>query len=169
MNILYVDLENLLHGHEHIPILVRLLEPYPGLKLVLSTSWVRDLGFSQPCAFLPTTLRQRVVGATFHQRHTRRHEFAQLTRYTQIIADVERRRPARWLAVDDDLEGWPELALIHVVPMPLRLGLGAPAATLELEQRLDKVFGNVERFLIHPDLAKNAKVEWPPEDVDLDK
>jgi hypothetical protein len=26
---------------------------------------------------------------------------------------------------------------------------------------------NVEKFLIHPDLARNAKVEWP--DVDLDK
>jgi hypothetical protein len=27
--------------------------------------------------------------------------------------------------------------------------------------------GNVEKFLIHPDLARNAKVEWP--DVDLDE
>jgi Fic/DOC family len=26
---------------------------------------------------------------------------------------------------------------------------------------------HVEKFLIHPDLARNAKVEWP--DVDLDK
>jgi hypothetical protein len=28
---------------------------------------------------------------------------------------------------------------------------------------------HVEKFLIHPDLAKNAKVAWPPDDVDLDK
>jgi hypothetical protein len=30
-----------------------------------------------------------------------------------------------------------------------------------------KLGTNVEKFLIHPDLARNAKVEWP--DVDLDK
>ena len=32
---------------------------------------------------------------------------------------------------------------------------------------LDTAGTNVEKFLIHPDLARNAKVEWP--DVDLDK
>jgi HAD domain in Swiss Army Knife RNA repair proteins len=189
MNVLYVDLDNLLHGRvlrfrapptlrpatpdqrlfENIPILVRLLEPYPDLKIVLSTSWVRELGFSRAREFLPASLLQRVIGSTFHDRYIRRHEFAQLTRYNQIVADVERRRPARWLAIDDDLEGWPEHALMHIVPMPLGLGLAAPAPALELEHRLEKVFGYVEKFLIHPDLAKNATVEWPPDDVDLDK
>jgi hypothetical protein len=152
---------------ENIPILVRLLEPYPDLKIVLSTSWVRELGFTRAREFLPRSLQQRVIGATFHKRYVRKEEFAQLARYDQIIADVERRRPARWLAIDDDLEGWPEHALMHIVPMPLGFGLGASAAALELEQRLEKVFGNVEKFLIHPDLARNAKVERP--DVDLDK
>jgi hypothetical protein len=33
-------------------------------------------------------------------------------------------------------------------------------------QTLNKCGTNVEKFLIHPDLARNAKVEWP--DVDLD-
>jgi hypothetical protein len=186
MNVLYVDFDNVLHGHvlrfrapptlrpetpgqvlfENVPILVRLLEPYPDLKIVLSTSWVRELGFTRARAFLPTSLQQRVIGATFHKRYMRKEEFAQLARYDQIIADVERRRPSRWLAIDDDIEGFPDLT--HIVPMPLGLGLGAPAAAIELEQRLEKVFGNVEKFLIHPDLARNATVEWP-DDADLDK
>jgi hypothetical protein len=34
-------------------------------------------------------------------------------------------------------------------------------------QTLNKWNTNVEKFLIHPDLVRNAKVEWP--DVDLDK
>jgi hypothetical protein len=97
----------------------------------------------------------------------RDEEFARLTRYEQVIADVARRRPRKWLAIDDDLDGWPEHALINVVPMPLVVGLGDAAAALELKQRLEKVFGNVERFLIHPELARNAQPEWP--DVDLDK
>jgi hypothetical protein len=51
--------------------------------------------------------------------------------------------------------------------MPLVLGLSSPAAALELQRRLAKVFRGVEKFLIHPDLARNANVQWP--DVDLDK
>jgi hypothetical protein len=51
--------------------------------------------------------------------------------------------PAR-RAIDDDLDGWPEIALTNVVRMPLVLGLGDSAAALELERRLEKVFGELE-------------------------
>jgi hypothetical protein len=40
----------------------------------------------------------------------------------------------------------------------------APAKTGSV---LDTAATSVEKLLIHPDLARNAKVEWP--DVDLDK
>jgi hypothetical protein len=183
MNVLYLDFDNVLHGDvllyplrpetpgqvlfENAPILERMLEPYPDLKLVLSTSWVRQLGFTRARKALPPSLHKRVIGATYHRRHMREEEFARLTRYEQVIADVARRRPRKWLAIDDDLDGWPEHALINVVPMPLVVGLGDAAAALELKQRLENVFGNVEKFLIHPELARNAQLEWP--DVDLDK
>jgi len=36
-------------------------------------------------------------------------------------------------------------------------------------QTLNKWGTNVEKFLIRPDLVRNAKVRWPPDDVDLDK
>jgi hypothetical protein len=59
------------------------------------------------------------LGATFHKGHLCKEEFAQPARYDQIIADVERRRPARWLAIDDDIDGWPEHALGNVVQISL--------------------------------------------------
>jgi hypothetical protein len=36
-------------------------------------------------------------------------------------------------------------------------------------QTLNNCGTNVEKFLIRPDLVRTAKVEWPPDDVDLDK
>jgi hypothetical protein len=43
---------------------------------------------------------------------------------------------------------------------------GAPARA-KTGSVLDMAEKYVEKFLIHPDLARNAKVDWP--DVDLDK
>jgi hypothetical protein len=97
----------------------------------------------------------------------RKDEFANLTRFRQITADVRRRRPTRWLAIGDDLRGWRPEHASHIVPMPLVLGLSSPAAALELQRRLAKVFGSVEKFLVYADLARNTNVEGP--DVDLDK
>jgi Swiss Army Knife RNA repair-like protein len=187
MDVIYCDYDHVLHGgalryrkapslrpetsgqtlFQNAPILVRLLEPYPNLKIVLSTSWVKELGFDLARGYLPQALQQRVVGATFHKRDMQKDEFSNLTRYEQIMADVQRRCPARWLAIDDDLQGWPEQARLHIVPMPIVLGLSSPAAALELQRRLAQVFGSLEKFLIHPDLVRNAGVQWP--DVDLDK
>jgi hypothetical protein len=187
MDVIYCDYDHVLHGgavryrkppslrpetsgqtlFQNAPILARLLEPYPDLKIVLSTSWVKELGFALARGYLPQALQQRVVGATFHKRHMRKDAFSNLTRYEQIVADVQRRRPIRWIAIDDDLQGRPQESLERIVAMPLVLGLSSPAAALELQRRLAKVFGGVEKFLIHPDSARNAKVQWP--DVDLDK
>jgi hypothetical protein len=187
MDVIYCDFDHVLHGgvlryrqqpllrpemsgqtlFQNAPILLRSLDPYPDLKIVLSTSWVMELGFDRARAYLPETLQQRVVGATFDKRRMRKYEFSNLTRYEQIMTDVQRRHPTRWIAIDDDLQGWPEESLERIVAMPLVLGLSSPAAALELQQRLATVFGDVEKFLIHPHLVKKAKLNWP--DVDLDK
>ena len=187
MDVIYCDYDHVLHGgvlryrqppllrpemsgqtlFQNAPILLRSLDPYPDLKIVLSTSWVMELGFGRARSYLPQALQQRVVGATFNQRHMQKDEFSNLTRYEQIIADVQRRRPTRWISIDDDLQGWPKESLERIVAMPPVLGLSSPAAALELQRRLAKVFGGTEEFLIHPDLVRNARVHWP--DVDLDK
>jgi hypothetical protein len=60
-------------GHtlfEWLPILDELLAPYPDVKIVLSTSWVRARSFEYAKSKLPPSLQARVIGATFHYRYT---------------------------------------------------------------------------------------------------
>jgi Swiss Army Knife RNA repair-like protein len=170
-----------LPGHqlfEHLPIVESLLAPYPAVRIVLSTSWVRSLDFDRAKSYLTPGLQQRVIGATYHRRLMLRREFADTPRYAQIFQDVERRRPHRWLAIDDDFgEGVPQWAWTYFVQTPSTQGLGCPAAVEEFKRRLEVVFNrppekfafdNAEKFLISPELARNAKVDWPDDD-DLEK
>jgi hypothetical protein len=89
---------------------------------VLSTSWVSVLGFSATAKRLPEGLQQRVVGATFHQRHT--PEWGTQTRYRQIQEHVVRHGlGVHWLAVDDDTEGWPAIQRNQLVSPQPAVGL----------------------------------------------
>lgn len=125
-------------GHrlfEHCAVLAELLAPFPAVGVVLSTSWVRVLGFDKARRKLPRALRDRVVGATFHSAMDR-GLFMEMPRGVQVMGDVGRRRPSAWLALDDDEEGWPtewRHALIATHPV---LGMGAPGVKDELAQRL---------------------------------
>jgi hypothetical protein len=163
-----------LSGHqlfEHLPIVVSLLAPYPAVRIILSTSWVRELDFDRAKSYLTPELQQRVIGATYHRRLMLCSEFEDIPRHAQILQDVERRRPHRWLAIDDDFgEGVPQWAWTYFVQTPSTQGLGCAAAVEEFKHRLDVVFNrppgkvvfdNAEKFLISPELATNAKVQWP--------
>jgi hypothetical protein len=60
-----------LPGHElfeHLPVFEALIAPYPAVRIVLSTSWVRALDFERAKGYLTPTLQQRVIGATYHRR-----------------------------------------------------------------------------------------------------
>ena len=46
------------------PILANLLDDFPIISLVLSTSWVRHLGYKRALGYLPIELRERVIGVT---------------------------------------------------------------------------------------------------------
>ena len=48
------------------PQLIEALAPYPNVKIVLSTNWVRVRGFTRVRRALPEALRARVIGATWH-------------------------------------------------------------------------------------------------------
>jgi hypothetical protein len=161
MHVLYLDYDNVLHGEvgryvsaphirpytrgealfEHAPVLDALLTPYPNVRIVLSTSWVRVFDYYRARKRLPPALKARVIGATFHARHMRKDEFSQAPRYAQILADVSRRRPAQWLAIDDDVEGWPEWALPHLIATEESVGLNSPEVQAQLQQRLAQLFG----------------------------
>jgi hypothetical protein len=59
-----------------------------------------------------------------------------MRRYDAIALDVQRRKPARWLAVDDDALGWPQSERDALVLVPAQLGLACPKAQAMLHSRL---------------------------------
>lgn len=121
---------------EHAPLLAELLAPYPQLHIVLSTSWVRKYGCYDSAKRLPLTLRERVIGATFHSAMNE-DAFVRKPRGQQVVEDVMRRRPRSWLAIDDTDEGWPVELRDHVFITDERLGLSAPGIAEQLARKLE--------------------------------
>jgi len=131
------------HGHtlfEHAPLLASVLAPYPDVKIVLSTSWVQHRSYSKAVKRLPLELQNRVVGATFHAAHMTRDSWFALPRGAQVLGDVGRRRPAHWVALDDDDVDWPEKHLSKLVKTDTMLGLARPGAVDELRSHLESWF-----------------------------
>ena len=151
---LYLDFDGVLHpdavyrfgrrielrrpGHalfECAPILEQHLAPYPQLQIVLSTSWVRVLSYDDARGWLPPSLRVRVVGATWHS-HMQQDRWHVMTRFEQVWSDVCRNRHTRWLAVDNDDEGWPARYRDRLVHTADEVGLADAGAQHELRVKL---------------------------------
>lgn len=160
----YLDFDGVLHHHnvrrgahrsalmleaghglfEWAPVLVDALHPYPNVTIVLATSWVRELGYDRARNSLPQALSRRVVGATFHRREhggTRalRELWAQSARGVQVALDIQRRRPARWFAIDDAISEFLPWQYEWLVGCDSATGLGAKAAQNRLSELLQKV------------------------------
>jgi hypothetical protein len=126
-------------GHElfeNAPVLEELLAPYPSVRIVLSTTWVRMFSFKYARDRLPPGLVERVIGSTFDPAAPNAWRFDRLTRYDAIMEDVMRRRPARWLALDDDALGWAEAERHRLVLAPSALGLACARVQEDLRARL---------------------------------
>lgn len=158
--VLYVDFDGVLHHEnclwhprrgaylvaperyslfQHSGLLEQMLEPYPAVQIVLSTSWVRRYGMTATAKRLPLSLQARVIGATFHSRHMHNDEFLYLHRGEQVHADVLRRRPRDWLAIDDDGEGWPLQHTSKLVQTHMYEGISDPTVQAEFKQKLEKM------------------------------
>lgn len=111
---------------EWMPTLEALLAPHPDVKIVLSTSWVRVKSFEFAKRQLSPNLQSRVIGATYHRREMRRYEFDNTPRGVQILADVRRRKPKFWLAIDNDDVGWPTEYRNHLIKTEDHRGLSDP-------------------------------------------
>lgn len=135
---------------EHADVLADLVAPYPELRIVLSTSWVRVLGFNQAMeysliqgltqaqGYLPMPLKSRVIG-TIYENCTDYVEWAGLSRFDQIFRYVNGRGIASWLSLDDDSNGWPEAFRENLVWVNRRLGLGEHRVREELEEKLARM------------------------------
>jgi hypothetical protein len=125
-------------GHtlfQHAPLLEEVLAPYPDIRIVLSTSWVLRYGCAGAAKRLPTSLRGRVIGATYHSQMWA-DQFRALPRWKQVWDDVLRRRPGSWLAVDNDVQDWPETLRRHLVATDDVHGISVPRVRKELRERL---------------------------------
>lgn len=121
---------------EWMHILDELLHPHPTVKIVLSTDWARKSSYRFARAQLSPALQSRVIGATFHNRHMRADEFDHTSRGQQVLDDVERRRPTKWFAIDNDAEGWPDRVKDRLVLTHDRLGLSELRVQAEIREIL---------------------------------
>lgn len=158
MKIIYLDFDGVLHDaqvffhpqrgmyietpgrrlFEWAPILEGLLEPFPDVKIVLSTSWVRAKSFSYAKSHLSESLQQRVLGATFHRRLMRKEWFENLPRGEQIAQDVYRRGPTAWFAIDDDVRYWPEWCRDNLIQTNGAFGISDPKIQHAIQVMLQK-------------------------------
>lgn len=120
---------------EWAPVLEEQLARHVAVQIVLSSSWVRVLGFSRAVRWLPPVLRSRVVGATWHSA-MEQNEWNRLTRYLEIVTYVHRHGVTRWIAIDNDAIGWPDVAYDRLVRTDNMRGLGDERAQKELAEKL---------------------------------
>lgn len=136
---------------EWTPLLACALEPYPEVKIVLSTSWSRMRGFSRARDVLPQPLRDKVIGSTWHSAMGKSEIggfrlpttwWDSSTRYQQIAAYVARVKTAlNWLAIDDNDEGWAKEHRDRLVLTDPERGLSDPKVLALLRARLDSLCG----------------------------
>lgn len=81
-----------------------------------------------------------MIGTTFDANNPNIWRMARWSRYSQIISDVKRRKPTRWLAVDDDGLGWPADDMNKLVLTPPDLGLRCAVAQEEFIARMRDCF-----------------------------
>ena len=124
---------------EFAEILEHALQPYPHVKLVISSDWVRVLGFEKARNALPLpSLRERVIGST-HSEDINRPAFSTLSRGEQIRRYVVGHKLKSWLAIDDRMDGfdpYPE----QLVRCQAGVGLGDIDVQRRLAHRLYATF-----------------------------
>lgn len=149
--ILFLDYDGVLHpdkaymtkrgvvlqcdGHnlfEHAELLADLLEPYPQVKIVLSTSWVPQLSFNAAKDRLPERLQDKVIGATFHSKYEEKIFWQCYSRHSQIDTYDKRHRLTDWIAIDDDDDEWPDNKRHHLIHTDEWGGIGMKESQDEL-------------------------------------
>lgn len=125
------------------PLLVDLLKPYPHAKIILSTSWVPVYGLEKALSCLPEELISKVIGATWDEHnHLPAQKFvSRFRRYEQILLEAQRRKlnDRRWIAIDDDGRGWPEVHAENLIECNSQFGLSEDRIQKELHVKLSRM------------------------------
>ena len=141
---------------EWVPILEAALDPYPSVALVLSSTWCIRPGYSATLKRLPPSLRSRFIGGTYHKRVHGTDPwnlamFRGMPRGEQVLEDALRRKPRQWLALDDDLEGWPEACRENLIACEGTTGLSDGEVQRELGEKLQRC--HEELLSVQSDIA----------------
>jgi hypothetical protein len=123
---------------EFTPLLVSLLEPWPEVEIVLTTSWLSKLSVEQVASYLPLALAKRVVGTTQGYKARFGDWKIGIARTYIIRAYVFEHRLKNWLAIDDSVYGAHDLSTDflqlepHLELLDSRRGIGSA----ETQQRI---------------------------------
>lgn len=171
-SLIYLDFDGVLHpsdvfvcadgsigleGHpthklfEGAAVLETVLEDFPDVGIVLSTTWAWHLGLRDAASRLPSLLQRRVIGSTVSATGRR---WTDLSRLDQIMADQSTRQ-LPWIAIDDDHHHWPASFDPHIVRTDEVEGICAPGRNLELRQKLERL----HKFTVTGD-AVSATQSW---------
>ncbi len=163
---LFVDYDGVLHrGHafldesneifldtgiplfEFSPLLVSLLEPWPEVEIVLTTTWLSRLPVDEVVSYLPLRLARRVVGTTQGYRARFGDWKTGIARTYIIRAYVFEHRLRNWLAIVDSVYGAHDLSTDflalepHLVLLDSQRGIGEAQAQQRIRDWLAEVHG----------------------------
>jgi hypothetical protein len=90
---------------EFVPLLVEMLEPYPSVEIILTTSWLQTLSEEKVISYLPAELARRVVGTTQGRKARFSYMRDGTGRTDIIICYAFGKRLKYWLAIDNSVYG----------------------------------------------------------------
>ena len=100
-----VSLESRRKLFEYAPLLVELLEPYPSVEIVLTTSWPEAMTDETVLSHLPQELARRVVDTTRGRKPRFSYMLNGSGRTDVISCYALGKGLTRWLAIDDSVYG----------------------------------------------------------------
>jgi len=130
---------------EFVPDLMEMLDPYPDVEIVLTTSWLDKLPFDDVIKSLPVELTCRIVGTTQGIKPRFGYLIDGRSRTYVIRTYVINNRLKNWLAIDDSVYGASSLSFPfldlrpHLVLLDPSQGLGSEDAQTLVRQWLTSV------------------------------
>lgn len=146
------------HPYESVPWLAQTLEPWPDLRIILTSTQPWKHGLATVLGHLGP-LAARVGGFTFedlttqpvHQVQTRSgagqwssfssEDYWRMNKSDIVMAHVAWRRPSAWMAVDDENILWPQTLASHVCIVDGCKGLKNPVEQGRVLTCLQENFG----------------------------
>ncbi|MHC6050775.1 HAD domain-containing protein [Ralstonia solanacearum] len=130
---------------ELAPLLESLLNPYPRVEIVLTTSWLDTLPFEKVVSYLPPPLAKRVTGTTQGIKPRFGYVLDGSARTYIIRAYVFQHHLKNWLAIDDSVYGAYHLSTDflplepHLVLLDPQQGIASPESQRRIREWLAEV------------------------------